>query len=503
MNTKKLLVSVITFLLLFTQAAYASNRYINLTLTYDYQSHKYIAEEVFVSIDGTKLTNLSMPPIILNNYTLVPAREVFEAVGASVDWKKDIEQVYITYNDTLAVIPVNSQKAYVNGQPYSLDTEAKIINNKTMIPLRFVTTALGFNINWDKSTRTADIITKSAETNSTVTETVTQTVTQTTLITTETSTLTMTEAQTETSTSTIQQMSFISSNNGGNIRYDYENDILYIKNTANININSIKELDNYSTKNYTVEINGDLSASISSVTYEPDSEKVSSCAVTVSENKTTIIFTENKILALDITELDGWLSFKTLLPKEKYSKIIVIDAGHGGSAPGAIANNLTEKDLTLKMALSAQEKFEQDPSIKCYMTRTTDTNPSFDERTSLANEVGDAFISIHINSASSSEAHGTETFCQYANDLGNGLTSYRVAEEMLNQLLNSLGTTNRNVKTNDLKVLRDSTVPASLIEIGFISNATEASLMNNSIDLVGQAIYDGVANLFNKYPPVR
>ena len=500
MNIKKLLISLVTFLLLFTTAAYASNRYISLTLTYDYQSHKYNAEEVFVAIDGTKLTDLSMPPIILNDYTLVPAREVFEAIGATVDWKKDIEQVYITYNDTLIVIPVNSQKAYVNGQSKTLDTEAKIINNKTMIPLRFVTTALGFEIQWDSNTRIANIITKSVSETTTVT---TETTTETTTITTQATTLAATEPTTETAQSGIQQMSFTSSNNGRNISYDYENDILYIKNTAKINLNAIKEQDNYSSRNYTIEIEGNLSASIPSVTFEPDSEKVKSCAVTVAPDKTTIVFNENRILAMDINQYEGWLSFKTLLPKEKYSKIVVIDAGHGGDAPGAIANNLQEKDLTLKMALSAQEKFEQNSSVKCYMTRTTDTNPSFDARTSLANEVGDAFISIHINSATSSEAHGTETFCQYANDLGNGLTSYRVAEEMLDQLLNKLGTTNRNVKTNDLKVLRDSSIPASLIEIGFISNANEANIMSNSIDLVGQAVYDGIINLFDKYPPVR
>ena len=195
MNIKKLLISLVTFLLLFTTADYASNRYISLTLTYDYQSHKYNAEEVFVAIDGTKLTNLSMPPIILNDYTLVPAREVFEAIGASVDWKKDIEQVYITYNDTLIVIPVNSQKAYVNGQSKTLDTEAKIINNKTMIPLRFVTTALGFEIQWDSNTRIANIITKSVSETTTVT---TETTTETTTITTQATTLAATEPTTET-----------------------------------------------------------------------------------------------------------------------------------------------------------------------------------------------------------------------------------------------------------------------------------------------------------------
>ena len=158
---------IILFVLLIAMltavSANAANRYINLTLRYDYADHKYNAEEVFVAIDDVKLTGLTMPPIILNGYTLVPAREVFEGVGANVEWKKDLEQVYVKYDDTLVVIPVNSSKAYVNGVSETLQTEAKIINNKTMIPLRFVTTALGFDIEWDKTTRIANIVTKKTD----------------------------------------------------------------------------------------------------------------------------------------------------------------------------------------------------------------------------------------------------------------------------------------------------------------------------------------------------
>ncbi len=484
MKLKNLFILTISLLLLFGTTTLAANKYISLTLTYDYQKHNYNAEEVFVAVDNVKLTNLSMPPIILNNYTLVPAREVFENLGATVEWKKDIEQVYITYNNTLIIIPIDSTKAYVNGQPQTMDTAAKIINNKTMIPLRFVSTALGFEIEWNDKTRIANIITNTETTTITTTETTTK--------------YTVTEITTETTTYQEVQTTFVQNEN-----IYYENDKLYIKNNGNIQLSDITEYDNYNDKNYIVEINKNLSNYIDNITFNSNSDKIKSCIVTVGTEKTTISFNENKIIAVNLIENNNYICIETVLPKEKYNKIIVLDAGHGGEMPGAIGNDLIEKDLTLKIALSAQEKFNNDSSIKCYMTRTTDVNPSFDDRTSLANEVGDMFISVHINSANSSDAHGTETYCQYANDLGNGLTSYRVAEEMLNQLLNKLGTTNRNVKAGDLKVLRDSKIPSSLIEVGFISNADDAKLINNNIDEIGQAIYDGVINLFNEYPAVR
>lgn len=481
MSIRKIFFTLIVLILLFSSTANATNRYISLTLKYDNTTHPYNEEEIFVAIDGKELSNLSMPPIILNNYSLVPAREVFEKLGAKVEWKKNTEQVYITLNNTVIVIPINSVKTYVNGEAKYMDTSAKIINNKTMIPLRFVTTALGFEIKWNSKTRTANIIT--VKINETTTKEVTTEIT---------------------TMESIPQVTIKPDNNKyQNIIYDYNNDSLCLKNINNIKVNSIKEYDNYINSNYTIEIDGNFTNTFNNAEFVSNSNYIKSCKVTVENNKTTIVFYENKIIAMEITENNGSLCFKPISPKEKYNKIIVLDAGHGGEMPGAIGNNLIEKDLTLKIALSAMEKFERDGSVKCYMTRTADTNPSFDERTRLANEVGDAFISIHINSATSADPHGTETFCLYANDLGNGLTSYRVAEEMLMQLLNKLNTQNRKVKTDNLKVLRDSKVPSSLIEIGFISNANDAELMKNNIDKVGEAIYDGVINLFNKYAPIR
>lgn len=499
-----ILITFIT-LMLMTVNINAANRYINLTLRYDYTDHKYNAEEVFVAIDGKKLTDLTMPPIILNGYTLVPAREVFEGIGATVEWKKELEQVYVKYDDTLVVIPIDSSKAYVNGIAKTMQTEAKIINNKTMIPLRFVTTALGFEIEWDKTTRIANIVTKEETTTTTVTTTTTTTTTTeatTQPTTAEIKTETTTKAAVVTTTASNNSYNTSYNNNYG---FDSNAGYFYIKDSTNaINVNDFIHYDDYYNLTYSLVLNGNYQNLISTANFNVSSQGISNVDVSVSADKTTITFKETQIMAMDITKSDGFVYIKPVLPKEKYSKIIVLDAGHGGSDPGASANNLIEKDLTLKMLLAAKELFDKS-DIKCYVTRASDVYPSFDDRTNLANEVGDAFISIHINSASNTSASGTETYSLYANDLGNGLTSYRLAEEMLNQLLDKLGTVNRKVKSENWIVLRQSKVPATLIEIGFISNSGDASIMGSQegINKVGQAIYEGVVNLFNTYPPVR
>lgn len=595
-------------ILIFTESVVAANRYINMTLTYDYAKHKYNAEEVFVAIDGKKLTKLQMPPIILNNYTLVPAREVFEAMGAKVDWNRDVEQVIVTSGSNLVVIPIDSNKAYVNGIASLMQTKAKIINNKTMIPLRFVSDALGYETEWDKDTRVANIIisdettqeTTSEETTTVETTTITITEATTVETTTEITTVTTTETTTKVTVTlepaeinsitlktangrdtisiegnraveadavmsndgkalniTIPEAKFIGDkgkiakgtyvksgiyynhNNSVNINldvlvnvgiktvnygsktvitidyepelkitgtgYDEQTGEFVLKNAASVSINTIVHNDDYNNLTYTMTLPGNFTASLTSDIYDIDSDYLDSIIVDVGYSFTTITFNENRILAYNITKSGSDLKIKPVLPKEKYNKIIVLDAGHGGQDPGASGQGLVEKDLTLSMLLEAKKLFDNDGSIKCYATRLTDMYPSFDDRTNLANEVGDAFVSIHINAASSASASGTETYSLYANDQGNGLTSYRLAESILSNLLNNLNTVNRKVKSENWIVLRQSEVPATLIEIGFITNEGDASKMRTQggKEAVGRAIYDSVKALFNQYPPVR
>lgn len=635
MSHKRLMALALCCTTLFTNniGVCAANKYVNMTLTYDYTQHKYSAEEVFVAINGNKLTGLKMPPIVLNNFTLVPAREVFEAMGATVEWKKDLEQVYVKYNDKLVVIPIGSTKAYVNGQATTMQTAAKIINNKTMIPLRFVATSLGMQVSWDTKTRVADIDTgnissgdvveATEETTTTVAPVITTTTEQTTTTETTTEETTTVASTTETTTEqttaaevnnisaitfskgnsykdiitiegdynpdvskafssdnktltlsinnaklvadkgNIDEGAYISSgyyyqNNGnvvtvslnlkdsnmavdirqlgnnkttvtvtyassnstdsnnssssnsnsslsGNCGYDAENARFYFKNNGSINIKNIIESDNYNDLNYKLTLNGDYTSIFSNTTYPVNSSYINNIVVNSTATSTVITFSEKKIMTVLMSEADGYIYIKPVLPKERYSKIIVLDAGHGGSDPGASGNGLIEKNLTLSMLNKARALFDSDGTIKCYATRTTDTYPSFNDRTDLGNDVGDAFISIHINAAANTSAAGTETYSLYANDQGNGLTSYGLASEILKNLLSQLGTKDRKVKSENWIVLRQSKIPASLIEIGFITNSGDAAIMGSDAgqQKVAQSIFDSVKNLFNQYPPVR
>jgi N-acetylmuramoyl-L-alanine amidase len=490
-------------------------KYVTLTLTYDYTKHKYNAEEVKLAVNGNELTDLSMPPIIFNGYTLVPAREVFEALGAKVDWKDEISQVYISYEGRLVVLPTDATKAYVDGNGFNMAIPAKIINNKVMIPVRFVSEALGLKVEWDNSTRIVNVSDGNAAVQSTTAAT-TQTTTVETTVETTTVATTTTESTTQATTATVTTTeattqattsSAVSVTGTKDFGYDSESGSIYIKNLGNaIDINNIVHTDDYRGLTYTLTIYGDYRGLVDTASYDVNSAYINKLLINCDAAKTSIVFDEKVIMAADVTNDGTYIRIKPVTPKQKYKKIVVLDAGHGGSDPGAIGNNLVEKDLTLGILLKAAEQFEANGDVKAYVTRDSDFYPSFDNRTDLGNEVGDAFISIHINSAgSNSEALGTETYSLNANDQGNGLTSYMLAERILNNLLTNVGTVNRGVKSENWIVLRQSDIPATLIEIGFITNASDAAFMGSEDGQTkaAKAIVDAVESLFNEHPPVR
>lgn len=182
--------------------------------------------------------------------------------------------------------------------------------------------------------------------------------------------------------------------------------------------------------------------------------------------------------------------------------VLVLDAGHGGLDSGATGNGYREKNMALSILLGAKKYFDNDSRFNVYYTRTSDTYPSLDDRCRLANnQNADLFISIHINSASAS-AHGTETLYNASRNgstAKNDITSRELADAMQKTVLASTGFTNRGLKNRtDLRVLNQTTMPACLIEYGFISNTVEARQMNANLDRYGKELYDGIVNFLTE-----
>ena len=155
--------------------------------------------------------------------------------------------------------------------------------------------------------------------------------------------------------------------------------------------------------------------------------------------------------------------------------IIVLDPGHGGSDPGAVGNGLYEKNLTLDIALRTKSYMDANYPATTYLTRSTDTYLTLDQRTSFANSRGASFfVSMHINSYSTSTPNGLEVYHYPGVSDGQSL-----ATNIYNKLKPSFSTL-RGVKTAEFYVLKYTYMAAALGETGFISNPTDASKLGTT-----------------------
>lgn len=217
-------------------------------------------------------------------------------------------------------------------------------------------------------------------------------------------------------------------------------------------------------------------------------------------------------------------------------KVIVLDPGHGGEDTGAKGpSGLEEKEITLSIAKKLASLLQEKLDARVLMTRTSDVFVPLEERTAFANaNRADVFISIHANAALSRDARGTETFflsmdatdedarrlAAFENsadsfapvsaglaagddlrdillDLANTRShheSSRLAEVVHLSMLGKTGREGRGVKQAPFTVLVGATMPAILVEVGFISNPSEEKWLSSKKyqETAASAIADGI-----------
>lgn len=108
-------------------------------------------------VDGSQLTP-DVPPTIVSGRTLVPLRSIFEALDADVQWDQATRTATATKADTTVQVTLNQKTAYVNGAANVLDVPAQIIQNRTMVPARFIAESLNARVLWDNNVKTVYVI---------------------------------------------------------------------------------------------------------------------------------------------------------------------------------------------------------------------------------------------------------------------------------------------------------------------------------------------------------
>lgn len=175
---------------------------------------------------------------------------------------------------------------------------------------------------------------------------------------------------------------------------------------------------------------------------------------------------------------------------------VVLDPGHGDKDRGATgASGQDEKDFTLQLSHKVRERLEQEPQIEVYMTRTDDSFiSSIDrERPEFANQLdADIFVSIHGNTFTDAGVSGTETY-YYREE------SLQLAEIMHKHTVEATGFRDRGVKKENFFVVKDTKMPAVLLEVGYLTNPQdEEQLLKDEVqNRIAASIVAGIKEYLN------
>ena len=279
----------------------------------------------------------------------------------------------------------------------------------------------------------------------------------------------------------------------------------------------INQNDQYISKVYTTQSNGMVVVYVylkPSVTYQVVS-RTGEFQVTLGGGQTASRNNSSQTSRYTTTQKQSTTNTQTAQTQtqpntstgnKKYT--IVVDPGHGGHDSGARGNGYNEKDIALQVATKLANNLRQDYNV--IMTRNSDFFVPLDTRAKIGNDSNaDFFISIHLNSSSSSSANGTEVFYFSKKDQGsyaaqvakfenkvdgsygdvpfsdfilndifyrkNQKTSQAIAESVLDGLINLTGLRRRGVFGANFAVLRGSNSPSILVELGFMNNYSDLS----------------------------
>ncbi len=456
-------------------------------------SNIYGAENDIKLYVNDKRIKCDVAPVIVNDRTLVPARALFESLGAECTWEAETREVEISMEETTILLTINSLVAYVNEEETMLDVSPIIINSRTMLPVRFISETLGYDVKWIAEDRTVDV--KSAD---------------------------YARFIKEFSTSSKGDEFTLKIDLGSEIS-DYKiyplespkrlvlelEDFNYMTPEAievgKRNIQQIRmanhpglfkivfDLSMFSP--YKVNVSKDKKSIDVVLTYAGDDSIDASPTPSVKPSATP----STKPSSEPSSKPSATPSVKpsatpspapTPVPGKYFSEnpLVVIDAGHGGTDGGTHYADkdgniiIKEKDINLDIA-NKTVAFLEKAGVKVESTRTTDVALPLKGRSEFANSLNaELFVSIHVNSFTTPDANGSLTLYSSKKDeiYSDKIPSKTVAEEIQKRLYKAFGTKDSGTRSeDDLSVLRNTTMPAVLIETAFLSNSFDREILSD------------------------
>ncbi|MDR2355822.1 MAG: N-acetylmuramoyl-L-alanine amidase [Clostridiales Family XIII bacterium] len=437
-------------------------------------------DEQFISTDVT--------PVIIEGRTLVPARAVFESLGGTVSWDDSaypVQLVAVSCHDIIVNLTIGAATAFVNGAETRLDVPAQLVNDRTLIPVRFVSESLGFVVRWDEAERIVDIYSRDYDIPpvqaviENVDVTISDAGTRVSLLFTEPAPAQLTDPNPPTPqrfsvgfphTSLLAPLSAL----------EWQREISILRGVLT-----------ESEQTPTEEIPAGRDAAQGEPVppqIEPPEAQTEQQAVPreASELWLTFELLEDAAPSLSSSE-DGrtiYLDFpKPQTPFNPWADgklSVILDPGHGAETVGKRSpdGSVLEYAFNRDMAARVKALLERH-GVETLLTVTDDTDLSLEDRCKVANASGaDLFVSLHANADGSGKnwtnPSGWEIFVYKK-----GSFSEQLANAIHSETMPASGLIDRGVKTASYYVIRNVNMPAALIEHGFYTNQTEIELLKS------------------------
>ncbi len=286
---------------------------------------------------------------------------------------------------------------------------------------------------------------------------------------------------------------------------------LKISRPSGVDISKVTNNDIYTSNKFTITIKGNHVEYFKKNPVAIGNNVITSVGIKLNASKNTVItVATSKLQGYKIYQKPKFFVVEVDAPRKIYDKIVVLDAGHGGTDPGAVANGKKEKNLNLKMMVTLMKPYFKSnaPDIKVYWTRSTDTFITLSNRAAFAKKVGaDIFVSLHMNAWTKKNVNGTEVYYSGSNNKSSfsGLTSKKMASLFLKRLVSAMGTKSRGVSSQKYTVVHKNTVPAVLIELGFLTGSSDIKKLKNAEyqKKATKTIFNTVQEVFSSYKTNR
>ncbi|MBE7054251.1 MAG: AMIN domain-containing protein [Ruminococcaceae bacterium] len=497
-----------------------------ITPSFTFAATNNNAKEISLYIDNVKI-KCDVPPQLVKNRTLVPVRAIFDAFDAEIEWNDKLKQVTIDGSKKI-VLTIGSNTAMVDNKRLFMDTSAQIFEGRTLVPVRFISEALGYDVDWDSKKRSVYIYSpededkyeppksdeeKPSTNDKPVTNTKTPLITDVLLT-------------SKTSYNNIVEIKYTGDEEPNLFYLAYSNCIVmdfygtqFTKNDARVRIDSdfINEVryaihDEYAR--VVIECNGKqkytgtLNKGVYRVIVGTDKESYDDDDNTANQDKPdNNTNTDDDTSGGELTQAEKDAITKNFLKtRDEDNLLVVIDAGHGGSDPGAVyvdknGKNVYEKDPNLYIALELAKLLDK-RGIKYEMIREDDTYVDLIERSEIANDLdADLYVSIHNNAIANSEIsgcmvlyNGNVTFSKY------GVLSKDIAKLVNNEVKDLVPIKDRGIVSRPgLSVLKRTVMPAILIECAFGTNPDDLELIcdEDILDLFALSLANAIEETFD------